>query len=112
MATPSPLRGMQVGSDRESMACDRLREIILKDVRVTVLADRDFGDTELYRFMEEELEFDYIIRFRDYILVTSKQGEEREASLWVPENGHAKTLGQVPRPCFAPLPCPARSSGN
>jgi hypothetical protein len=79
----------------EDAVLHRLREIVPKDVRVTVLADRGFGDTELYRFVEEELGFDYIIRFRDNILVTSKQGEEREAFLWVPESGRARTLDQV-----------------
>lgn len=79
----------------EDAVLHRLREIVPQDLRVTVLADRGFGDTELYRFVEEDLGFDYIIRFRENILVTSKQGEEREAFLWVPESGRAKTLDEV-----------------
>jgi hypothetical protein len=33
-------------------------------VRVTVLADRDFASTRLYHYIERDLHWDYIIRFR------------------------------------------------
>lgn len=79
----------------EDAVLHRLREIVSSDLRVTVLADRGFGDTELYRFVEEELKFDYVIRFRENILVTTADGEEREAYLWVPGNGKARILDGV-----------------
>jgi hypothetical protein len=34
------------------------------DVNVLIVADRGFGDQKLYRFLTEELKFDYLIRFR------------------------------------------------
>lgn len=69
----------------------RLRELLPRAVKVTVLADRGFGDRKLYEFLDE-LGFDYVIRFRGCILVTDKNGESRRASEWVPENGRPKLL--------------------
>lgn len=90
----------------EDAVLHRLREIVPQDVKVTILADRGFGDTELYRFVEEELKFDYIIRFRENIKITSQQGEEQAAHFWVPKKGKSRTLNaplltgkQKPVPC-------------
>src|SRR5690606_17116488 len=52
---------------------------------------RGFGDSKLYDFLER-LGFDYVIRFRSCINVTSAKGEARTAADWVPENGRAKLL--------------------
>ena len=70
----------------------RLRALVPLEVKVTVLADRGFGSKSLYRFLDEELGFEYVIRFRGNISVTSSQGEERRASDWVGKGGRAKTL--------------------
>jgi len=35
------------------------------------LADRGFGDQKLFDFLEYELRFNYVIRFRDNTYVTS-----------------------------------------
>jgi hypothetical protein len=51
------------------------------DVRVTVVADRGFGDTKLYGLLSG-IGFDYIIRFRGVITVESAEGEVRKGRDW------------------------------
>lgn len=70
----------------------RLAEVLPEDVAVTVLADRGFGDTKLFHLLERGLGFDYVIRFRSNISVTSAKGESRKAAEWVGANGRARTL--------------------
>ena len=43
----------------------RLAELLPPHIKVCVLADRGFGDQNLYRLLSEQLHFDYVIRFRD-----------------------------------------------
>src|SRR5208282_758642 len=47
----------------------RLREIVPRETKVTVLADRGFGDQKLYTWLGGE-GLDYAIRFRECIQVT------------------------------------------
>ncbi len=61
-------------------------------VRVTVLADRGFGDTALYEQMTGLLRFDFVIRFRGCIHVMTPEGESRPASEWVALNGRATQI--------------------
>ena len=68
----------------ETQALLRLANAMPAGVRVTVLGDRAFGDTDLYDMLDA-LRFDYVIRFRGCIHVTSSTGETRAASEWVPE---------------------------
>lgn len=79
-------------NDYEDELLCRLRKIVASDVHVTVLADRGFGDTKLYNFLKDDLGFDYIIRFRGNIQVTSEDGEIRNAVDWVGLNGRAQKL--------------------
>ncbi len=69
----------------------RLRQLVPLTVCVTIVADRGFGDQKFYEFLQE-LDFDYIIRFRGNILVTSAQGETRMAHAWVREGGRMCVL--------------------
>lgn len=69
-------------NDYEDRLLLRLAEVVPKNVKVTVVADRGFADSKLYGFLEE-LSFDYIIRFRQDVLVTSTDGETRKAGQWV-----------------------------
>ena len=57
-----------------------------------VLADRGFGDEKLYRFIAEELDWDYVIRFRGTINVESQDGEKWKAKEWVPSNGRVREI--------------------
>ena len=59
---------------------------------VTVVADRGFGNGPLFQYLSEELGFEYVIRLRGDIYVTSAKGERRKASDWVGVNGRSRTL--------------------
>ena len=78
-------------NEHEDKLLERLREIVPRTVRVTVLADRGFGDQKLYDYCKE-LGLDYIIRFRECILVTDARGDSMAAGDWVPLNGRAKHI--------------------
>ena len=52
----------------------QLAEALPANVKVLIVADRGFGDQKLYRVLTEELKFDYLIRFRGNIAVTSAEG--------------------------------------
>lgn len=69
----------------------RFREVLPHSVKVTILADRGFGDRKLYEFLDE-LGFNYVIRFRGSIFVTDEHGEGRPASDWVPSNGRPRLI--------------------
>jgi hypothetical protein len=85
----SALKGMR--NDAEDSVLLRLRELIAPEVKVTILADRGFADQKLYALLEE-LRFEYVVRFRQRIIVTSTQGERRSAAQWVPTSGHLRKL--------------------
>ena len=70
----------------------QLAEVVPADVKVMIVADRGFGDQKLYRVLTEELKFDYLIRFRGNIAVTSAEGETRPAEDWVGSGGRPRTL--------------------
>jgi hypothetical protein len=85
----SALKGIR--NDVEDTVLLRLRECIPATVKVTVLADRGFADQKLYALMGQ-LGFDYVVRFRQCITVTSEKGERRTAEQWVPETGRTRKL--------------------
>jgi Transposase DDE domain len=85
----SLLKGMR--NEVEDAVLVRLRECIPSPVKVTVLADRGFADQKLYALLRQ-LGFDYVVRFRQCITVTSAEGERRKAADWVPEAGRARKL--------------------
>ena len=85
----SVLKGMR--NEVEDAVLWRLRECIPAEVKVTILADRGFADQKLYALLGK-LGFDYVVRFRQCITVTSEQSERRTAAQWVPEAGRARKL--------------------
>lgn len=72
-----------------------LSRVLPEGTKVTVLADRGFGDEKLYRFLQEDLHWDYIIRFRGSITVESQDGENRKAKDLVPPNGRIRELPEA-----------------
>jgi hypothetical protein len=64
-------------------------------VSVTVLADRGFGDIELYWRLREVLRFHFVIRFRACIRVMAPDGTSRPASEWVAPNGRAVRIADA-----------------
>ena len=61
-------------------------------VKVTVVADRGFGNGPVIQCLSEELGFEYVLRLRGDIYVTSAKGERRKASQWVGAKGRSRTL--------------------
>lgn len=72
----------------------RLAESLPDGVKATIVADRGFGDQKLYRLLGEELQFDYVIRFRGNIKVTSPSGESKPAAEWTGPSGRARIVRQ------------------
>lgn len=83
------LKGNRNLHEEGALLC--LKECLPEGVQVTILADRGFGDTSLYRHLKEDLGFDYIIRFKGNILV-SQEDVEKRAQDWVPSGGRARAL--------------------
>ena len=78
-------------NDFEDLCLARLAQVLPEGVAVTVLADRGFGDTKLFDFLDT-LEFAYVIRFRGNIHVSATDGERRPAAAWVGKGGRARKL--------------------
>jgi len=78
-------------NDYEDLCLGRLAQILPDGVAVTILADRGFGDTKLFAYLET-LGFAYVIRFRGNIHVTGADGETRDAADWVGTSGRARKL--------------------
>ena len=72
-------------------ACGGWHELVPAGCRVTILADRGFGDQKLFAFLAD-LGFGYVIRFRGNIHVTDADGRTRPAAEWVGKGGRARKL--------------------
>ena len=86
----STLKGNQRRYEYEVLC--RLREVLPARVKVTVVADRGFADCKLFYVLKEELGFEYVIRLRGDVYVTSAGGERRLAAAWVGAGGRARRL--------------------
>lgn len=75
----------------EDEVIESLSTALPKDVTITLLADRGFGDQKRYEHLRL-LGWDYIIRFRQCILVTDASGTTRSAAEWLSKTGKAKML--------------------
>ena len=78
-------------NDFEDACLRRLADLVPSGCRVTILADRGFGDQKLVAFLDT-LGFGYVIRFRGNIHVTAADGQSKPAAEWVGKGGHARTL--------------------
>jgi hypothetical protein len=78
-------------NDFEDACLHRLAETVPPACRVTILADRGFGDQKLFAFLGT-LGFGYVIRFRGNIKVTDANGTTRQAAEWVGKSGRARKL--------------------
>jgi hypothetical protein len=81
-------------NDFEDLCLARLAQVLPEGVVVTILADRGFGDTKLFGFLDT-LGFAYVIRFRGNIHVTAADGETRAAAAWVGKGGRARKLREA-----------------
>jgi hypothetical protein len=88
--TKSGLKGNR--SDAEDLVLERLKEVLPPEVKkVTVLADRGFGDVKLYGLLAS-WGWDFVIRFRGIIKVKADDGETRAAKDWLQLQGRARKL--------------------
>ena len=78
-------------NDFEDVCLARLAEVLPAGVKVTILADRGFGDHKLFSYLKK-LGFSYVIRFRGNIHVTAADGVCRPATEWVGKGGRARKL--------------------
>ena len=78
-------------NDYEDACLVRLAETLPAGCRVTILADRGFGDQKLFAFLGT-LGFGYVIRFRGNIRVADAEGETKPAAEWVGKGGRARKL--------------------
>jgi hypothetical protein len=78
-------------NDFEDACLLRLSQLVPPGCRVTILADRGFGDHKLFAHLTD-LGFGYVIRFRGNIHVTDASGETRTAAEWVGKAGRARKL--------------------
>src|SRR3954462_5896167 len=82
----APLLWLSVWKDELKNQCNafednglrRLAELVPAGCRVTILADRSFGDQKLFAYLAP-LGFGYVIRFRGNIHVTAVDGTTRHA---------------------------------
>jgi hypothetical protein len=72
----------------EDRILEQLAACMPEGVRVTVLADRGFGDQKRYEHLRG-LRFEYIIRFRENITVSDPWGTSKPASEWLAKSGRA-----------------------
>ena len=78
----------------EDEVIDRLHCILPPEIRLTLLADRGFGDQKRYEHLAG-LGWDYVIRFRGIIGVEDSKGIAQTARQWLAPNGRAKMLRNV-----------------
>jgi hypothetical protein len=78
-------------NDAEDEVLRILRRAVPESTKVTIVADRGFGDTALYDFLTD-LGFEFAIRFRGNMRVNHENGETRPARAWIGEGGRARLL--------------------
>jgi hypothetical protein len=85
MSPSSPLirlmRQKDQRNDIEDTCLRRLSEVLPPGCRVSILADRGFGDHKLFAYLAD-LGFGYVIRLRGNIHVADASGETRTAANW------------------------------
>lgn len=86
----SELKGKR--NNHEDDLLNEFHAAVPEGVQVVVVADRGFCDQQLLTFLTTELEFDYIIRIRKDITVTSAKGDQRHAGDWVTASGRLRRL--------------------
>lgn len=89
----SRMRGWR--NEYEDVLLERLRQVMPEGVKVTVLADRGFGDQALYELLKDQLGFDFVVRFRGNVHVTDEHGVTKTAAEWVPDHGRPRLLSRA-----------------
>jgi hypothetical protein len=79
-------------AEHEDVLLERFRQVLPEGVKATILADRGFADQSMYELLKDQLGFDFVVRFRGIVKVTSAEGETRSAIAWTPNNGRSLLL--------------------
>jgi len=85
----SKLKNRQRRYEKETLRM--LKDALPPGVAVIVLADRGFGDVDLYRYIYDTLGFDFVIRYRASIFVRCDDWLYPSGAL-VPRNGRIRVL--------------------
>lgn len=75
-------------NDYEYSVVEQLGSILPPEVKITLLADCGFGDQKFYAILGT-FGWDYVIRFRDCILVTDASGTTKPGAQWLDKTGRA-----------------------
>jgi hypothetical protein len=83
----------------EDQLLSRLKEVLPQGVDVSVLADRGFADQKFFRFLDEELQFKYVIRIKQNTMInhqhtckSTRLGEKRPSCSAQSSTDHLTTL--------------------
>ena len=85
----SELEGRRAAVEDEVI--NRLQQIIPKEVAITLLADRGFGDQRRYDMLDA-IGWDFVIRFKGNILVQDQHGTTKPARDWLHPTGRPRVL--------------------
>jgi hypothetical protein len=89
----SELKGKRNQHEDELLAA--FKKALPADVSVTILADRGFGDTKLFNYLQV-LGFHYIIRCRQNTFIATTEDDAKPGVEWVYPNGRARKI-EYPR---------------
>lgn len=78
----------------EDQLLSRLKAVLPAGVKVTLLADRGFADQKFFRFLDEELGFNYIIRIKSSTTIIHKNIKNKAAN-WLKADGRILGLKQA-----------------
>ncbi|MCP4991749.1 MAG: transposase [Colwellia sp.] len=70
----------------------KLHALLEQDIKVTILADSFFCDTQLFKYLKGYLKFNFVIRIRKNIEVTNSKGEQPKAINWLGKGGRSRSL--------------------
>lgn len=79
----------------EDQMLSRLKEVLPANVTITLVADRGFADQKFFKFLDDTLQFNYIIRIKSNTTITTQQGVSQKASEWLDKTGRAKSMKEV-----------------
>jgi hypothetical protein len=72
-AAPRAFSAHRQRNKHEDVLLERFREVLPEGVKVTILADRGFGDQAMHELLKEQLGLDFVVRFRGVVKVASAE---------------------------------------
>ena len=70
----------------------KFRKLVPDDAKATILTERGFCDVKLFEFLKEELNFEYNVKVKRNILITTQTGEKRTVKEQLGKTGRSKTI--------------------